>query len=399
MRTLSLATLSLSLGLAVSACADAGSSDPKPATDPDLALATGKADATTDYWTTMRGTLELGATVHEEIDWPDYYLGRTLELRQGQTIEVKVTASRKSLVRVYGPAYSVVDGQPLFKKALVKSETKKQGGKQVAMLTVEAPADGTYMLLYGPMNVWYASYDITASCVAGCQPADACDGDDACDAGEYCGWNHVACITAPCNAAYDVCQARHAAGEGCGRDGECADGLLCGASGLCTAAASIAAEGESCGGFRLPTTVKSCGLGFDCIAPHGIIADIPGQCGKNATVAEILADPKAFDGHYVAVKGIIDARAAMCTKLGCSPANPCCNSCGANLALYDDKAQMETSSGIIAEEDGAALSCGGNECTWRDNCAVAPGNAWAAGWFRLDGGVTPTLAIEHRWAY
>jgi len=423
--------LSLLLAATVAAgCAEDANSD-KPAVDPDELVTAAKADATSNYWTKFKGSLTIGETLSESIDWPDYYLGRTIELRAGQTLEIKVTSNRKSAVRFYGPATGFVDGQPTFGKALVRTETKKAGGKQVVTLTAQAPTDGTYMLLYGPTNVWYATYEITTSCVSGCLPADACLADSACPGDEFCGWNGVACIRAPCDAAYDVCQARREAGGACARDRECAEGLTCGEAGQCVGGTvelggacqltsdcqdgfcgcvdggcsgmickAFAAEGESCGGFRQAHLVSMCSAAFACVAPYQIIADIPGRCGVMTTVSEVLADPKKFDGRFIAIQGVIDPGAAMCTKIGCGPANPCCNQCGASLRLFDRADDVGQVSGIYLSEGGQDLGCGGNECTWADQCAVEPGNAWVSGWFSMaDGGLTPKLAIESRWAY
>lgn len=422
---------SLALIALVPACADNAPADDKTAVDPDTIVTTAKADATSNWWTTITGTLTFGKTIKESIDWPDYYLGRTLELRAGQKVEFKVASNRKSLVAFYGPATSFVDGQPLFGRAIVKTETRRRDGQQVVTFTASAPADGTYMLLYGPTNVWYATYDITTSCVSGCLPADACLSDAACPADEFCGWNGVACIRAPCDAAYDVCQARHDVGAGCTRDRECGEGLTCGQAGTCVGGTTpidgacqthgdcangfcgcvgdrcdsqvckpFAAEGESCGGFRPASMVRMCSPAYACVAPYNIIADIPGHCGVMTTVAQVLADPKKFDGRYIAIQGVIDAGAAMCTKMACSMANPCCNACGADLRLYDDPTHVGTIEGLYLAEADAHLGCGGNECTWRDHCAVEPGNHWVSGWFRMeDGGLTPRLSLDSRWGF
>jgi len=423
-----LAPLAL-IALIAPACADSAPADDKVAVDPDTIVAA-KADATSNWWTTITGTLPLGQEIKESIDWPDYYLGRTLVLTAGQEIEIKVASNRKSLVGFYGPSTGTFDGQPLFGRALVKTETRKRDGKQVVTFTATAPADGTYMLLYGPTNVWSATYNITATCVSGCLPADACLADDACPGDEFCGWNGVACIRAPCDAAYDVCQARHDVGGACSRDRECAEGLTCGEAGRCVGGTTpiggacatngdcadgfcgcvgdrcdssqckpYAAEGESCGGFRPASSVQMCAPAFQCVAPYDIIADIPGHCGALTTVAEVLANPAKFDGRFIAIKGVVDPGAAMCTKMACGPANPCCNACGASLRVFDRLDQIG-SSGIYLSDAGADLGCGGNECTWRDHCAVELGNTWVSGWFSMkDGGVTPHLAITSRWSF
>src|SRR5262245_8430741 len=115
--------LAMLCGLSLAAaCAD-NAAPSKPSLDPDLTVDVAKADATSNGLTSIRGPLTLGKTIADDIDWPDYYLGRTLEMRAGQTIEVKVSSNRASLVRFYGPAYDKVDGQPLFKKPVIKANT------------------------------------------------------------------------------------------------------------------------------------------------------------------------------------------------------------------------------------------------------------------------------------
>lgn len=412
--------------VSLTACADAPAAGDKPASDPDTAVLSGKADGLSDYWTDIRGELAAGQRITETIDFPSYYFGRTVELRAGQRFQIDLVSNRKSLVRVYGPATGDWDGWPTFGAALVKADTRRANGKQASSFAFDVPADGTYMLVYGPENVWRADYQIDLTCTAGCATASACEGDYDCQAGEFCGDNGVRCVRAPCDANYDVCQARHGSGAVCARDGECKDGFACRggscaaevcsssddcqhdlpgfcgcADGACSTSIckDYAAEGESCGGFRMAHLTRFCAPDVECVAPHDIIADIPGHCGESTTVAEVLADPRAFDGHFIAIKGVFDPGAAMCTKLGCSPTNPCCNNCGADMRVFDDRDQVATGLGIYLSEDGANLGCQGNECTWADHCAVAAGNTWVAGWFRLESGVTPRLEIVARYAY
>jgi hypothetical protein len=404
-------------------CSDAADSE-KPASDPDLAVSSAKADRISNYWTDMRGELAIGETIVDAIDYPSYYFGRTAELQAGQRFQIDLVSNRKSLVRLYGPATGIVDGQPVFGSALVRADTRKVSGQQTSSFTFEVPAAGTYLLVYGPQWVWAAEYRIDMTCLEGCAPADACENDWNCEADEFCGDNGVRCVRAPCDANYDVCQDRLGDGAQCVRDGECALGLSCRegtctgevctssdecvngfcgcADGSCTSSIckDFAKEGESCGGFRMAHLVSHCSPDFACVAPYDLIADIPGHCGAMTTVAEVLADPRAFEGRFIAVKGVIDPGAPYCTKIACSQENPCCNGCSANLRLFDAVSEIG-SSGLYLDEDGAALGCsGGNECTWESTCTLERGNYWVAGWFRLeDGGVTPRLDIVARYAY
>ena len=51
-------------GLTALACADAQTSD-KPASDPDQAVLSGKADGLSNYWTDIRGELAIGTRIVE----------------------------------------------------------------------------------------------------------------------------------------------------------------------------------------------------------------------------------------------------------------------------------------------------------------------------------------------
>jgi hypothetical protein len=314
---------SLLFAITLAACASA---DTK--TGPEEG-STASESTISNYYTTIVGTLALGSTITESIDYPSYYLGRTIVLRKHQSLKLVVSSNRKSTVHFYGPASSFgLDGEPRFGAPMVRTATKKSGSKQTVTFSVTAPKDGTYMLVYGPDNVWNASFQITATCTANCE--------------------------------------------------------------------QIAAEGEECGGFVPVELFKSCEPQFECVAPHGIIADIPGRCGVYATVAELLANPAAYNGHYVAVRGEIQRRVAACTKIACPVSNPCCNQCHAALNLFDEGMDPTTTEGVYLTENGASLGCSGNSCDYQNHCSLAGGDYWVSGWFTLDGGVTPTLDIDRR---
>ncbi len=153
------------------ACADEAATD-KPFVDPDPSLQAAKADQVSNYWTDIRGDLPVGELISESIDFPSYYFGRTATLSAGQRLQVDLLASRKSLVRLYGPATGEVDGQPTFGAPLVKADTNRDGGTHVSSFAFDVPKDGVYMLVYGPKNVWQADYVIELSCLEGCRPAD-----------------------------------------------------------------------------------------------------------------------------------------------------------------------------------------------------------------------------------
>lgn len=316
-------TTSLLLALTLAACASA---DTKIGPDES---GTSSESTISTYYTTIVGELALGETTPDTIGYPDYYLGRTIVLRKGQSLKLVVSGTHKSTVQFYGPAYAfTASGTPRFGQPMVNAATKKSGSKQTVTLGVTAPSDGTYMLVYGPDNVWNASFQITATCTANC--------------------------------------------------------------------VQLAAEGEQCGGFRPPGQFKACEPQFECVAPHGIIADIPGHCGVTATVAELLANPAAYDGHFVAVRGEILRRVAACTKIGCPVSDPCCNTCNASLNLYDAGGDPTTGEGVYLTENGAGLACSGNSCDYQNHCSVEGGNYWVSGWFTNAGGA-PTLDLVRRY--
>lgn len=166
----------------------------------------------------------------------------------------------------------------------------------------------------------------------------------------------------------------------------------------CTAnCEQIAAEGEECEGFVPVELFKTCEPQLDCLAPHDIVADVQGNCGQSVTVADLIANPGAYDGRFVAVRGEIKRRPAWCTKIGCSEANPCCNQCSASLNLYDAGTDPTTSEGVYLTEGGASVSCSGNSCDYQNHCTLEGGNYWVSGWFTLTEGVAPTLDIVRRY--
>jgi hypothetical protein len=318
-------SISLLFAFTLAACASA---DTK--VGPDDGAATSESTIS-NYYTTIVGTLTLGQTTNDSIRYPDYYLGRTIVLHKGQSLKLVVSGSHKSTVQFYGPASTfTANGEPRFQQAMVTAATKKSGSKQTVTLGVTAPSDGTYMLVYGPDNVWNATFQITATCTANCQ--------------------------------------------------------------------QIAAEGELCGGHVPVELFKACEPQFECVAPHGIIADIQGHCGVYATVAELRANPAVYDGHFVAVRGDIRRRVAACTKIACSVSNPCCNQCNAALNLFDTGSDPAASEGVYLTENAIGLSCSGNSCDYQNHCSLEGGDYYVAGWFTLENGVTPTLEIVRRFA-
>lgn len=414
-------------GLLSAACTDSTAIE-KPQVEPNFDLQIGKADSVSNTYTRIVGPLSLGKTIHDDVDYPDYYLGRTIELRAAQKIHVKVVATRKSEVRFYGPSKGMVNGVPTFGAAVYKGTTKNKSGKQTLDLDISAKAAGSYLIVYTPVTEWDGGFDITAECKANCLRENECLSNDSCGADQFCGDNGVRCIRAPCDVNYNICRPRGAAGASCTEDRACQEGLSCGDGGLCAVVGNVeiggacsdtalcangfcgcadnscatrvckpfAAEGEVCGGFRMASAVTFCDTNqFDCVGPV-FIADIPGRCGERTTVAALLANPTAFAGHYVAIVGTVAARGPICTKMACSPANPCCNQCGASLLLWDSAAQVNASAGLALNVDGVTQGCSGNECTVMDHCSMEEGSYFIGGWFSWDG-YTGTLKVSQRY--
>ena len=381
--------------------------DTKPAADPDQTLS-GRADGLSNYWTDIVGSIEDNGVQYEgSIDYPSYFHGLTIELEAGDEITVDVTATAEGFVRLYGPGYG---SRPYFGAAKVRDYTFAE-----TTFTYDAPSDGTYMIVYGPRYEWAADYTVT---VHGALHNGQCFADDECGADEYCGDNGVRCITAPCDANFDICKPKEAEGSWCDRDSVCSAGAVC-MNNACTVPTDecqtsadcndefcgynedssrvckpYAPEGERCGGFVRPQDYEACSPEFGCLAPT-FIADIPGYCGTAVTVAELLANPADYDGKFVAIDGYIGVGPAFCTLMACTPSNPCCNSCGASQQLYDDASQVG-GDGVALKENGSELGCGGNECTYMDNCDAEVGNHWVGGWFSVGNFGTTSIDVVRR---
>jgi hypothetical protein len=75
-------------------------------------------------------------------------------------------------------------------------------------------------------------------------------------------------------------------------------------------------------------------------------------------------------GTAIAVSGTIELGPVRCTRNLCTPANPCCNSCGAGIAL-------RLASGAALEMQG--MGCSGNNCNVLAQCTypvTTPVTAW-----------------------
>ena len=149
---------------------------------------------------------------------------------------------------------------------------------------------------------------------------ELCMGDNDCGDGQVC--DHTECLSA-CNGTADVCPAVCM--------GQCIDGEP---------------EPEACG------------------APEDFV-DVTGE--------ELFADPDAFVGKQIALKGTARLGFPICTQLACSPEFPCCNSCGAGIELDTGAGTLEVS----------GIGCGGNNCDVMQNCDYEMGEEFIA-WGTLD---------------
>jgi hypothetical protein len=96
-----------------------------------------------------------------------------------------------------------------------------------------------------------------------------------------------------------------------------------------------------------------------------------GGCLAPAGYQPVHGDPTPVPaGTAIAVSGTIELGPVRCTRNLCTPANPCCNSCGAGIAL-------RLASGAALEMQG--MGCSGNNCNVLAQCTypvTTPVTAW-----------------------
>ncbi|MCA9521420.1 MAG: hypothetical protein KC609_10630 [Myxococcales bacterium] len=381
------------------ACSNANNLDTngvKPDRDPDEGLVdNGKTDTLSNWYTTIVANIDVPGKYAGAISYPDWFHGVTLTLKAGDEVTISASTSAEGYFRVYGPSYRTLFGRPLFKKPVFQTLTSDAGnGDFTASTTLKVKESGLYLLVYGPRYVWNAKYAVKVEPV----PL-GCGSDADCKDGEFC--QQVYCITTPCPALCqpkggvnafctgpNMCQSGLACINnhctqlpfgGCESDDDCSDGF-CGytedGSRTCK---PYQKEGESCGGFVPAHLYKQCAPELTCAAPP-FIADGPGVCSLKVSVAELLKDPKAYHGHVVTLTGDIKAGLAFCTLMACSPQNACCNSCGGNQIIVDEGSDAQD--GVrLRDENGKEYSCGGNNCTYQDNCTVKNGKYFVIGTF------------------
>ena len=391
------------------ACNGGRDDESKPSFDPSEGIVdTGKSDFASNDLTTIVGTLAVGGVVEAAIGYPDWLHGYTIDLDAGVTVDVRVASDVRNVAATYGPAVRFAGGRPRFRRPIEIVYRDDGDGKT---LTIAAEEAGTYMVVFGPLGTWRAGYRIAIDCVDGCDGPQRCDADDQCDVGEFCGDNGVRCIRAPCDANFDVCQPRVDEGGSCWRDAMCADTLACiddtcrpapadvcdgqdlwsdCGDGFCGCADGTCDrkicrpyrdEGDSCGGFTPVEHAMICRPELTCFGST-VIADAPGHCVIEATVAELLDDPARFAGHFVGVIGHVENGVAICTQMACGRENQCCNRCGASQRLVDEPtAGGLANNGIELANDGELYRCGGDNCSVYDHCTVDEGGYRVSGTF------------------
>ncbi len=109
-------------------------------------------------------------------------------------------------------------------------------------------------------------------------------------------------------------------------------------------------------------SAADCGAGETCAQVTCIRAPCfnvcqapdPGNGYQTVTLAALQANPQAFHERRIEVVSAPILGNRVCTRIGCSASNPCCNRCTASFTLGGD----------IALAGGAgAFGCSGNECT------------------------------------
>lgn len=96
----------------------------------------------------------------------------------------------------------------------------------------------------------------------------------------------------------------------------------------------------------------------------------PDDTSRPMSLEDLLASGQQHDGHRIAVTGPLRQGPTRCTRMACSPENPCCNRCSASLLL---SATAEQTSPLGADDGvtllGDNLGCGGDDsavcCTYQ----------------------------------
>ncbi len=70
-----------------------------------------------------------------------------------------------------------------------------------------------------------------------------------------------------------------------------------------------------------------------------------------SSISYLINHSEEYINKTITIEGTVTMGPTTCTMMMCPPENPCCNSCGAQLVLYDNTSMIDTSG-----------SCGGTEC-------------------------------------
>lgn len=120
-------------------------------------------------------------------------------------------------------------------------------------------------------------------------------------------------------------------------------------------------------------------------APASSPAPLPGE----VSFAQILADPRRYEGKRITLRGSAQARtfsftisggkaklhtmgSGMCTSLFCGPGPSCCNHCHRDLSLLGWMPELGHEVGITLL--GAKVGCGSEECNY--TCTPAENKAY-----------------------
>ena len=196
-----------------------------------------------------------------------------------------------------------------------------------------------------------------------------------------------ACVPPPCPAPPEgcdyvgsdpcVCGELVCDGTECTTDDDCPGGF-CRATMVddVRACHPWAGEGESCGGFLVPWTLERCDPDVHtCMEASPFIADAPGTCLLEVTVAELADNPDSYRDRVVGVRtSYVTNGVSACTRLGCPEEMPCCNTCNAAMYAYD---VMDGPSSVqLFDDAGVAYECTGTECVMTETCTVMPDQSY-----------------------
>ncbi|MBI4818214.1 MAG: proprotein convertase P-domain-containing protein [Deltaproteobacteria bacterium] len=113
-------------------------------------------------------------------------------------------------------------------------------------------------------------------------------------------------------------------------------------------------------------SAADCGPGQTCLQPQCIRAPCFSMCVadqpviQDVSVADLLTNGAAYSGRVVRVSAEPTARSPVCTRIACSPSNPCCNRCSSSFSIGEEI--------MLTTPGGEPMGCSGNECTVTAAC-------------------------------